>query len=444
MWKQLRSLQHLHKMCTRTYLSQAYQCSEAWNARLKTPILEKIEFENYLFELDQKYQQHGKFSSIDIDICCNKLQNEEHIDELFDILHKLRMSEETSNTMDSTHHAVVRNLISLRKYEELLQILNDPLNFGIFLDNFSANLALDTFIEAQNFTFAAKVASMLMLQEDFGNDITKSLSLLGCWKYLENPEPFEKSEEAEIAPAEGEKKRKKKPEEVRIRVKYLRNAFFDDHFDLRDHQHLVGKTLYYLGLNLPNAVGRSIQILGLSLFGKFEEGTNFVNNLKDGEEVYSEVLAKSLDTLKGIETPEEKKGLQEFIVALEAKKSKLKANEAKFEEEILKMLSHAIAKCEKEDIASQHQIYEKWCQEREDRLNEELLRLRRAQTVKDIEKMTKDMETEEQKLWFFENEDQIDLQIEKKRKFYPKRWFGKKKKPRVQDVNYVPPEIVKN
>lgn len=356
MWKQLKNLQNLHKICTRTYLSQAYQCTEAWNARLNTPILQKINLENYLFELDQKFQQQGKFSCIDIDICCNKLLDDTYMDELFDILHKLRMTMETSNTPDSTHHAVVRNLITMGKYEELLQILNDPLNYGIFLDTFSANLLLDTLTENQNFTFAAKAATILMLQEDFGNDITKALSLLACWKYLQNPEPFEKPAEAPQAPAETEVKPKKKPEEVRIRVKYVRNPFFDEHFDLRDPQQLVGKTLYYLGMHLPSSVESSVQILGLALFGKFEKGLKLVSNLKDGQEIYSEVLVKSLEILKGIEKAEEKPNLQEFVEAIEAKKPKLKLIEGNFEEEIQKMIIQGITKCEKEDIANQTQV----------------------------------------------------------------------------------------
>ena len=54
------------------------------------------------------------------------------------------------------------------------------------------------------------------------------------------------------------------------------------------------------------------------------------------------------------------------------------------------------------------------------------------------------MEKEEQKLWYFENEDHIDLTIDSKKVYYPKRWFGKKKKPRVVDEGYIPPEIRAN
>lgn len=61
--------------------------------------------------------------------------------------------------------------------------------------------------------------------------------------------------------------------------------------------------------------------------------------------------------------------------------------------------------------------------------------------VKEFEQLAKDMEMEEKKLWYFENEEQLELEIESKQVRYPKRWFGKKKNPRVVDEGYVPPEI---
>lgn len=87
------------------------------------------------------------------------------------------------------------------------------------------------------------------------------------------------------------------------------------------------------------------------------------------------------------------------------------------------------------------QIYNEWCDVRQQRLDEELARLQRAKRIQDMEQMAREMEQEEQKLWFFENEDKIDLQIDSKKVFYPKRWFGKKKKPRVVDEGYIPPEV---
>lgn len=35
----------------------------------------------------------------------------------------------------------------------------------------------------------------------------------------------------------------------------------------------------------------------------------------------------------------------------------------------------------------------------------------------------------------------MDLEIDSKKVHYPKKWFGKMKKPRVVDEGYIPPEI---
>lgn len=42
---------------------------------------------------------------------------------------------------------------------------------------------------------------------------------------------------------------------------------------------------------------------------------------------------------------------------------------------------------------------------------------------------------------FFDREEKLELDIDAKKVYYPKRWFGKKKKPRKVDTDYIPPEI---
>ena len=64
-------------------------------------------------------------------------------------------------------------------------------------------------------------------------------------------------------------------------VKIIRNPFYDDHFDLKDERHQMGKTLYYLAKHCPNLqpeLSRSVQLIGLGLYEKFE----LANQLLDG------------------------------------------------------------------------------------------------------------------------------------------------------------------
>lgn len=58
-----------------------------------------------------------------------------------------------------------------------------------------------------------------------------------------------------------------------------------------------------------------------------------------------------------------------------------------------------------------------------------------------VEAIKNEIASKKDLLWFFDNEEKLDLEIYNKQVFYPKRWFGKKKKPRAVDEHYVPPQI---
>lgn len=65
----------------------------------------------------------------------------------------------------------------------------------------------------------------------------------------------------------------------------------------------------------------------------------------------------------------------------------------------------------------------------------------RQKRLAHVAELKKELEDKERVLTFFENEDKIDLTIDSKIVRYKKRWFGKKKKPRALDEDYIPPEI---
>lgn len=444
------------KLGVRFFLPDTLKCSESWNSRLKTPVLQPIQPETFYYELDQKFQQHGKCSAIDIDIFLNKLTDDSYTDEAADLLHKLRMTAESTNILESTSHALVRNYLEHSRYNELIGILNDRLSYGIFLDSHTATLAMDTFLQANNFTSAAKIASLLMLQEDFGSSITKVLALYSCIKYLQNPHPFEEIPETlEISSLKPKKK-----DEIKTRVHFIRNEYFDNHFDLKDGNILVGKSLSLIGSSLKGSVGINTELLGYFYSNKYSEVTkimeenetcifykdNINNILKQGEKIQSTDVhyKKCIDILKDIST-----------------KSLLTDS---FDETVKTLVNKTIMENEVQTVNEQNkvciwrlnfpfhfefninnlQIYSKWCEIRQDKLDQEINRLKRARRLLDVQRITNEMTAEEQKLWFFEYEDSVDLQIDSKKVFYPKRWFGKKKKPRVIDEGYIPPEITRN
>lgn len=64
-----------------------------------------------------------------------------------------------------------------------------------------------------------------------------------------------------------------------------------------------------------------------------------------------------------------------------------------------------------------------------------------VERVENIKSTLNELQQTRQSLWFFENREDIDIQIYKKKIYYPKRWFGKKKKPKTVDAFYVPPNV---
>lgn len=478
MWSRLtRTAAVVQRHQRRTFLSEAYRCSDAWAGRLATPILQRVKPETFYYELEHRFQQQGKCSAIDIDIFANKLNDDQFVDEVADLMHKLRLTEETTNTLESTGHALVRVYLEHADIHELLFILNDRLSYGVFLDPYTANLALDKLIRAQDFTSAARIATLVMLQEELDNEITRTLSLYACVKYLQNPKSFDQSasEESAVdaaatapaAPTTAGKKKKK--EETKVRVKFIRNAFFDDHFDLRDETQLVGKTLSAIGklIGGESAVGNSAQLLGLFHYGKYVEATELVRSIKaSGGAVHQQVVETVVSALEKVSEPDDSSAA--FGEAIKQLQSGAGLIAGDFEKVVCDVANDAVKRTEQSDITAQtkvrrnisirthtkmsmqttysitlSQIYGDWNTLRDSRLADEVQRLQRTQRLAEIERVTKDMDAEEQKLWFFENEDKLDLQIDSKKVFYRKRWFGKLKKPRVVDEGYVPPEIVR-
>lgn len=309
MWKQVyRSKFVLRPANVRTFLSEAYKCTEAWDSRLQSPILKRIRPDLFYFDLERKYLQRGKICAIDLDIFVNTISDNTLNSEVSDLVHKMRLTADTSNTLASTSHAVIRHHLdySDTDMENLIYILDDRLSYGVFLDSFTANLCLDKMIKLKNYRMAAKVASFLMLQENFENPINRALSLYACYKYLEEPQSFDdllknQASDEELAaeihaalqsadPKAKKVKKRERKEEIRVRINYLRNPYFDEHFDLRNSLHLVGKTFLAISQHLDGAIQNSTQLLGYCLFEKYADGSKLVKSLGNTGELHKDVV----------------------------------------------------------------------------------------------------------------------------------------------------------
>lgn len=362
-----KTLKIVDKLSKRTFLSNAYYCQESWNARLKSPILQQVRLDELYYELDNNYNKIKNISAVDVDIFVNAIQNDGHIDELLDLIHKLRLSADTGNTLPSTEHAVIRCLSECGQYEKLLQVLDDRLNYGIFLDNYTACLLLDTFWKKNDFTSGAKVASQLMLQEDFSHPFARNLSLLHCFKFLQNPVNWEEPPKPQ-EPAE----------EIKIRVKFLRNPYFDGHFDLENPMQIVGKTVVMAAD--ADQIGNTFKIVGLALQNKNDEAKGLLGKTPG-------LVKEIVDLL-----PDDNE------IKIEA--TKLKLEDLNVCEILESKIKEAEKKCSQTDIAEQCKTYENWMKLRQDALEKQQKRLDTIERLAKLEEKQDLLKQREKLLWY--------------------------------------------
>ncbi|KAK1130707.1 hypothetical protein K0M31_018820 [Melipona bicolor] len=401
-----RKVYHKTVVQKRSFLSEAYQCQEAWKSRLQSPLLQKFKPEDLFITLDSQFLTHGKVSAVDVDIFANTVKSKEQTEELLNILERLRKSAETTNTLDSTHHAVIRYLFDNDCTQELMNVLHNRLKYGIFPDHVCYNMLMDEYIKKEDYASAAKIAVLPMLQEDTDHLITNALSVYACHKYLENPDAWQKPPE----PVEDTK------EEIKIRVRYLRNPFFDDHFDLTDPFDLVGKTLGFQGRFMNNALGRTCQLRGLILYKKYQDASNSIKqwlNEVEGDVLYSEVFELiEKDKEKVFKEEAAANEFERLMSEVSVLKGKTLCKDSLIEA-LKNNIKSAVEKQHDIDVNEQLQKYTEWEEKRNLILDKQIELINQKAKRLEIRKLKEEMKRQERYLTFFENEEQIELEIEK-------------------------------
>ncbi|XP_076173126.1 uncharacterized protein LOC143149538 [Ptiloglossa arizonensis] len=430
-------------MQKRSFLSEAYRCEKAWKARLETSLLKEIQPQNLFITLEHKQMINEKISAVDIDIFANTIVMKSQTEELLDLIHNLRLSTETTNTLESTHHAVIRYLLDNDCTEDLINVLHDRLHYGIFPDDLCYNLLMDTYIKRKDYANAAKIAVLPMLQEYSENGIINTLCVYSCHKYLENPNDWLKPQ---IVVDDTK-------EEIKVRVAYLKNFYFDDHFDLQDPRDLVGKTLAFYGKIMNNTLGRTCQLRGLILYKKYQDISELIEQwLKENK--YNVVYEEIFDLIK---KDNENKPNEEITVEFQnlmSQVDKLKALSLckdSLTEILTNEVESAIAKQSEIDISEQLKKYIEWEKEREIALDKQLKEIDRQKRIQNIKNMKEDLEKQELLLTFFDNEETIELQIEdieekealEMKRLHAIHHSARKLKKLEEEEVYIPPTITK-
>ncbi|XP_061391815.1 uncharacterized protein LOC133327275 [Musca vetustissima] len=362
-------------------------------------------------------------NALNLDLYVNNLgQHEDRSSTIVDLLTHIRSSRLANTCLESTNFGVIRQLLDNVSVQELVPILIDRPKYGIFLDNFTGFAVTSALHSEKEYLLALPLALKLVLLDELDSVFIQQFCVKSSLAELK------KQLLEETQAAEEPKAPVGKVQEQKVRVHFIRNPL---EYDIKND---IAKSLLKISSKaLSGEAQENAKLLGLVLskrFGDLEKSlaTLTTNICPDVFEISKAFLTRCEQN--------------DIAAKLESAAAQKKSNK-NFEELIDSELEESVAKEAKTLAERQKELFPKWQQLREEKkkaLEKEIADMERKEN---IEKLQNEIETKKQLLWFFEEEDKLDLEIYKKRVFYPKRWFGKKKKPRVLDEHYVPPQIRK-
>ncbi|XP_064621041.1 small ribosomal subunit protein mS27-like [Lineus longissimus] len=407
----------------RYILSEAYSCNETWEKRLQSPVFQNVDVNDFVLKLHDKFEKEGSVTAIDMDILANKLQDVsiiqlDFVDKLF---YRFRHTQDALQIMPSTPYSLIRAYIDQGESDRLVDIIQDKIGYGMFPDFYSANILMDHLIKMKNYLDAARVACEMALQEDLSNEVTRLLVLNSCHLCLQNPVEIEEEEPEPPAPPSDEV--------TYMRVPYIRNPHYDDHFDLTDEDVLLGKTLNFVGRLQNDIIGRSSQVIGLAKYQKFDKALALMKQYLETTEESSitenvlDILKTTLDKVETVD-PEEannpgmpKKLTAEmketFMKELEELSAKLKAANKVSTEDLHKLVTDYVTselpKYEEKDIHDQKRIMEEWSVNREESLASQVKRYEDTQKKQELIRKMKELRKKEEFLNYYAMKDKILL-----------------------------------
>ncbi|XP_067126804.1 small ribosomal subunit protein mS27 [Centruroides vittatus] len=416
------------KQAKRSVLSDAYECREAWESRLSSPVLRDVDMDEFFTRLEKKFNAKRPVDGVDIDIFANCVVEEDQLDELEHFVYRFRRTPSGVGIFDSTHHAFVRAFLRFHRGDDLLKILFDRVNYGIFPDFYCYNMLMDYFLRRKNYRDATKVAVLVMLQEEFLHPITNRLVLYSCHSYLREPLP----EPWILPPAPaGKVETDEEEEEVFVRIPFLVNPYFDDHFDLREPTDLVGKTLSSVGTALGGVAGRTYRLVGLGMRRKWEEASALLDGFASGRKTVAEEGLERFRREVGGCPESTDSSLHGDPERLLAATERVPVWDGDLHASVLQALGE-VSGHESDDVAAQLRLFQSWEKRRETELDLQLRRSLDRERKEKIEAKRDELQKREKLLFFFENWNKIEMELEEV-----------KKMPRAAEKTeeYIPPDV---
>ena len=335
---------------SRSLVSQAFHCQEEWNARLASPIFQKIKLGEFFVELDKKFSHEYRGSAVDVDIFAQAASSPADCEQLEELLYKLRRTPHTIFSPASTNHAAIRALLKAEDHPEggeqvhhIVKMLEDRMNYGLFMDDYTAILLLDYMLENKRLLEGARIASQLMFQEESREGPGAALGNLASWRYCKQARDVPWFLDTENPVDEN-------PDEViRVRVKgMVPNKYNDEHFDLNDGKIILGKTLVYLN-NGDDNLNKSLRCLGYILSDKTDSAKSL-----GPFTISEEVLEIALEVAKS-------EDIKEYLSSLQTETNNV-------DDILLKRCQESLATSEPQIVDNQKKMYKEWSSNRDQML----------------------------------------------------------------------------
>ncbi|KAH8322528.1 hypothetical protein KR074_001735 [Drosophila pseudoananassae] len=348
--------------------------------------------------------------------------------DLVDRLAKLRSQKEAS-LVPLFPSVLVKQLLDSTNPQEAISVLRSPTQYGLFVDQFSGCFLMDVLLHNGNAVEAAQVAAILVERGLCNNELVEALALQSFYSFAKDFKPVVSEPQEKPAP--------KKSDVEKVRVKFIRN--YDEDPSEKTEEKKLGRAMLKIGSGEGSLkeLKQNISLLGYVVSGQLTEASQFLEKNKPA--FYKDTLSAAQTPLEGLKL----EGAEELTKSLqEALEKSTKTNA------IVELLENSVKssaqKFEPKLLADYGDSYQKWATEFEKAVSTKTEERSLEARKDNINKTLSELELKRQNLWYFENKDDIDIQIYKKKVYYPKRWFGKKKKPKAVDTFYVPPNITHN